>query len=84
MHMHFFNQLKVNGCLLKVQGYFQSKMNVLEIQCIEVLPLFRNWKYEEVLVEEFALMDNDQTVYSDSTPLVIAEVCHNQIKLLHI
>ena len=84
MYMHFFSQLKVNGCLLEVQGYFQSKMNILEIQCKEALPIFKNWKYEEVLVEEFSLIDNDQTVYSDSSPLVIAEVCHNQIKLLHI
>lgn len=82
--MHFFSQLKVNGCLLEVQGYFKSKKNVLEIEGKELLPLFKNWKYEEVLVEEFTLINNDQTVYSDSSPLVIAEVSHNQIKLLHI
>lgn len=82
--MHFFSQLKINGLLLDVQGFFQSKMNILEIHCKEVMSLFKNWKYEEVLVEGFALIDNDQTVYSDNNPLVIAEVCHNQIKLLHI
>ncbi|MGN7479813.1 hypothetical protein ACTHOQ_18490 [Solibacillus silvestris] len=82
--MHFFSQLKINGLLLEVQGYFQSKMNILEIHCKEVLSLFKNWKYEEVIVEEFALIDNDKTVYSDSSTLVIAEVSHNQIKLLHI
>ena len=82
--MHFFSQLKINGYLLDVQGYFQSKINILEIRCKEVLSLFSNWKYEEVLVKEFTLFNDDQTVYSDSTPLVIAEVSHNQIKLLHI
>ncbi|MEK4128697.1 hypothetical protein NYE67_03405 [Solibacillus sp. FSL W8-0474] len=82
--MHFFSQLKINGLLLEVQGYFQSKMNVLEIHCKEMIPLFKNLKYEEVVVEEFVLMDNDKTVYSDHSNLVISEVSHNQIKLLHI
>ncbi|MBD8035755.1 hypothetical protein H9635_03310 [Solibacillus sp. A46] len=82
--MHFFSQLKINGLLLEVQGYFQSKMNVLEIHCKEVISLFKNWKYEEVVVVEFALIDKDQTVYLDNSNLVISEVSHNQIKLLHI
>ena len=82
--MHFFSQLKINGLLLEVQGYFQSKMNVLEIHCKEVILLFKNWKYEEVVVVEFALIDKDQTVYLDNSNLVISEVSHNQIKLLHI
>ena len=82
--MHFFSQLKINGLLLEVQGYFQSKMNVLEIHCKEVISLFKNWKYEEVVVVEFALIDKDQTVYLNNSNLVISEVSHNQIKLLHI
>lgn len=82
--MHFFSQLKINGLLLDVQGFFQTKMNILEIHCKEVLSLFRNWKYEEVIVEELAFIDKDQTIYSDNTNLVIAEVSHNQIKFLHI
>ncbi|MBD8031428.1 MULTISPECIES: hypothetical protein [Solibacillus] len=82
--MHFFSQLKINGLLLEVQGYFQTKMNVLEIHCKEVISLFKNWKYEEVVVVEFALIDKDRTVYLDNSNLVISEVSHNQIKLLHI
>ena len=82
--MQFFSQLKINGLLLDVQGYFQTKMNILEIHCMEVISLFRNWRYEEVIVEEFALINNEKTIYIDSTNLVISEVSHNQIKFLHI
>lgn len=42
MYMHFFSQLKINGLLLDVQGFFQSKMNILEIHCKEVMSLFKN------------------------------------------
>ncbi|MEK5184040.1 hypothetical protein [Solibacillus sp. FSL W7-1324] len=82
--MQFFSQLKINGLLLDVQGYFQTKMNILEIHCMEVISLFRNWKYEEVIVEELAFIDKEQTIYLDSANLVIAEVSHNQIKFIHI